>query len=129
FPAVPKMTPPVARRNNPDSPMLLQASEIQYDQVNKRIVAVGNVQIYHRGSTLLADRVIYPEVTKRMHAEGNVRLTAADGRVTYGEVTNLSDGFRDGFVDALRLETPDQTRMAAARADRTGGNFSVLHSG
>ena len=32
---------------------------------------------------------------------------------------DLSDDYRDGFVDSLRLDTPDQTRMAAARAERT----------
>ena len=42
---------------------------------------------------------------------------------------DLSDDFRDGFVDSLRLDTPDQTRMAAARADRTSGTFTVFHSG
>jgi LPS-assembly protein len=129
FPNRPVATPPVTRRNNPDAPMLLQASEIQYDYTNKRVSAVGNVQIYHRGATLEADKVIYEETTKRMHAEGNVRLTDAEGQVTYGEIMNLSDDFRDGFVDALRLDTPNQTRMAAARADRSGGNFTVLHNG
>ncbi len=39
---------------------------------------------------------------------------------------DLSDDYRDGFVDSLRLDTPDQTRMAAARAERTSGNFTVL---
>ena len=64
-----------------------------------------------------------------MHAEGNVKLTEPNGRVTYGEIINLSDDFRDGFVDSLRLDTPEQTRMAAARADRSGGNITVLQSG
>jgi LPS-assembly protein len=129
FPQRPRSPPPVTRRNNPDAPMLLQANEIQYDYSNKQVRAVGNVQIYHRGSTLLADRVIYDENTKRMHAEGNVRLTDASGQVTYGEIMDLSEGFRDGFVDALRLDTPDRTRMAATRADRTNGNFTVFQSG
>ncbi len=129
FPQRPKSPPPVTRRNNKDSPMLLQATEIQYDYTNKRVNAVGNVQIYHRGATLEADKVIYDETTKRMHAEGNVRLTDADGQITYGEIMDLSEDFRDGFVDALRLETPDQTRFAATRANRTGGNFTVFQSG
>ena len=129
FPPRPKSPPPVTRRNNKDSPMLLQAVEIQYDYNNKRVSAVGGVQIYHRGSTLEADRVIYDQTTKRMHAEGNVRLTDADGQVTYGEIMDLSEDLRDGFVDALRLDSSEQTRMAAARADRTGGNITVLHSG
>ena len=109
--------------------MLVRANEINYDHTNDRVSAVGNVQIYYSGATLEADRVIYDQKTKRVHAEGNVRLTEANGRVTYGEIINLSDDFRDGFVDSLRLETPEQTRMAGARADRSGGNITVLQSG
>ena len=109
--------------------MLLQATEINYDYVNKRVSAVGSVQIYYSGSTLEADRVIYDETTKRMHAEGNVRLTDANGQITYGDLMNLSEDFRDGFVDSLRVETADQTRMAAARADRSSGDFTVFQSG
>jgi LPS-assembly protein len=124
-PARPKRAEPPGEQQQ----MLLQATEIQYDYSNKRVSAVGNVQIYHKGSTLEANKVVYEETTKRMLAEGNVRLTEPDGKITYAEVMNLSDDFRDGFVDSLRLDTPDQTRMAATRADRTSGNFTVFHSG
>ena len=71
------------------------------------------------GSTLEADRVIYDQTTKRMRAEGNARLTEADGKVIHGEIIDLSDDFRDGFVDSLQLEAADKTRIAAPRADRT----------
>jgi LPS-assembly protein len=131
FPTRPTRRKPVAAppRQTDKTPMLLQATEIHYDYSNKRVSAVGNVQIYYAGSTLEADKVTYDETTKRMHAEGNVRLTEADGRITHADVLNLSDDFRDGFVDSLRLDTPDRTRMAAARAERSDGNFTVLHSG
>jgi LPS-assembly protein len=109
--------------------MLVQAREIDYDYTNHRVAAVGNVQIYYGDSTLEADKVIYDQTTKRLHAEGNVRLTEADGKITYGQIMDLSDDYRDGFVDSLRLDAPDQTRMAAARAERTAGNFTVFHSG
>ena len=109
--------------------MLVQADEMDYDYNNHRISAVGNVQIYHNGATLEADKVIYDQTTKRVHAEGNARLTEANGKITYGEIIDLSEDFRDGFVDSLRVDTPDQTRMAAARADRTDGNFTVLQNG
>jgi LPS-assembly protein len=109
--------------------MLVQAHEIDYDYTNHRVAAVGNVQIYYGTSTLEADKVIYDQTTKRLHAEGNVRLTEADGKITYGQIIDLSDDYRDGFVDSLRLDTPDQTRMAAARAERTAGNYTVFHSG
>lgn len=117
------------RRLTDKAPMLVQATEMQYDYTNKRVSAVGNVQVYYAGTTIEADRLIYDETTKRIHAEGNVRMTEADGRITYAEVINLSDDFRDGFVDSLRLDSADQTRMAAARADRSAGNYTVFHSG
>jgi LPS-assembly protein len=109
--------------------MLVKANEIDYDYANHRVSAVGDVQIYFRNSTLEADKVIYTQNTKRLHAEGNVRLSEVDGKVTYGSIMDLSDDYRDGFVDSLRLDTPERTRMAAARAERTSGNTTVFHSG
>lgn len=117
------------RERSGQKQMLVQANEIDYDYANNRVAAVGNVQIYYGGSTLEANRVVYDQKTKRLHAEGNVRLTEEDGKVTYGEIMDLSDNYRDGFVDSLRLDAPDQTRMAAARAERSSGNFTVFHNG
>jgi LPS-assembly protein len=117
------------REKSGQKQMLVQATEINYDYANNRVAAVGNVQIYYGGSTLEANRVVYDQKTKRLHAEGNVRLTEQDGKVTYGEIMDLSDDYRDGFVDSLRLDAPDQTRMAAARAERSSGNYTVFHNG
>jgi LPS-assembly protein len=128
-PAPKKSKIAIEREKSGQNQMLVQATEIDYDYANHRIAAVGNVQIYYGGSTLEANKVIYDETTKRLHAEGNVRLTETDGKVTYGEIMDLSDDYRDGFVDSLRLDSPDQTRMAAARAERSSGNFTVFHNG
>ena len=117
------------REKSGQKQMLVQATEIDYDYANNRVAAVGNVQIYYGDSTLEANRVIYDQKTKRLHAEGNVRLTEQDGKVTYGEIMDLSDDYRDGFVDSLRLDAPDQTRMAATRAERSSGNYTVFHNG
>ena len=132
FPATP---PPVKKSVNLDrdkagqKQMLVQAREIDYDYTNHRVAAVGGVQIYYGGSTLEADKVVYDQNGKRLRAEGNVRLTEADGKVTYGETMDLADDYRDGFVDSLRLDSYDQTRMAAARAERSSGNYTVFHNG
>jgi LPS-assembly protein len=128
-PALKKSRAAVVRDQAGQKQMLVKAHEIDYDYTNHRVAAVGNVQIYYGGSTLEADKVIYDQATKRLHAEGNVRLTEEDGKITYGQIMDLSDDYRDGFVDSLRLDSPDQTRMAAARAERTAGNFTVFHSG
>ena len=112
-----------------NQPMLVQATEIRYDYTNNSVAAVGNVQIYYSGATVEADQVTYDQKTKRLVAEGNVRLTEPDGKITYGQKIDLTDDYRDGFVDSLRLETPDDTRFAASRADRSKGNYTVLQNG
>ena len=127
FPPRPK--PPVrTQRAGGQQQMLVRAEEINYDYSNERVSAVGNVQIYYGDSTLEADRVIYDQKTKRLHAEGNVVLNQA-GMITRGEIMDLSDDYRDGFVDSLRIDAPEQTRFAASRAERTAGNFTVFHNG
>src|SRR5712691_10356710 len=106
----------------------VRAAEINYDYTNERVSAVGNVQIYYGDSTLEADRVIYDQKTKRLHAEGNVVLNQG-GMVTRGEIMDLSDVYRDGFVDSLRIDAPEQTRFAASRAERSSGNYTIFHNG
>jgi LPS-assembly protein len=109
--------------------MLVQAVEVDYDYNNSRVSAVGNVQMFYNGTSVEADKVVYDQKTKRLHAEGNVRMTDADGKITYANLLDLSDDYRDGFVDSLRVDTADATRMAASRADRTGGNYTVFENG
>ncbi len=125
-PRPPKATPP---RVANDNQMLVQATEVDYDYNNSRVLAVGNVQLFYNGTSVEADRVIYDQKTKRLRAEGNIRMTDADGKITYANSLDLSDDYRDGFVDSLRVETEDQTRMAATRADRSSGNYTVFQNG
>lgn len=130
FPTVPKQEkkPRLPQRAGQDQ-MLVQAARIDYDYVNHRVAAVGNVQIFYQGSTLEADRVTYDEKTKRLHADGNVRLTDEYGNVTNTTSLDLNENFRDGFIDSLHVDTADRTRMAAASATRTAGTYTVFESG
>ena len=125
-PRPPKPVRPPAKN---DGQMLVQATEVDYDYNNSRISAVGNVQMFYNGTSVEADKVIYDQKTKRLHAEGNIRMTDAEGKITYANILDLSDDYRDGFVDSLRVDTEDQTRMAATRADRSSGNYTVFDNG
>jgi len=125
-PRPPKAAPP---RSANDGQMLVQAVEVDYDYNNSRVSAVGNVQMFYNGTSVEADKIIYDQKTKRLHAEGNIRMTDAAGKITYANALDLSDDYRDGFVDSLRVDTEDQTRMAATRADRSKGNYTVFENG
>jgi LPS-assembly protein len=125
----PRPPKPVTARPANDGQMLVQATEVDYDYNNSRVSAVGNVQLFYNGTSVEADKVIYDQKTKRLHAEGNIRMTDADGKITYANILDLSDDYRDGFVDSLRVDTADSTRMAATRADRSSGNYTVFENG
>ena len=125
----PRPPKPPPRPVTNDGRMTVQAVEVDYDYNNQRVSAVGNVQMFYNGTSVEADKVVFDQKTKRLHAEGNIRLTDAEGKVTYANIMDLSDDYRDGFVDSLRVDTADATRMAATRADRSAGNYTVFENG
>ena len=110
-------------------PMLLQADELIYDNENARVTAEGNVELYYGNYTLLADRVVYDRSANTLSAEGNVRIKDPDGAVITSDQITLTDDFRDGFIDALKLVTKDDTRIVAASASRQAGNVTVFQKG
>ena len=110
-------------------PMLLQADEMVYDNNNSRVTAKGNVEIYYGNYTLLADRVVYDRNANTLAAEGNVRIKDPDGAVITSDQITLTDDFRDGFIDALKLVSKDDTRIVASSATRQAGNVTVFEKG
>ena len=110
-------------------PMLLQADEMIYENNNARIRAKGNVEIYYGNYTLLADQVVYDRNSNTLAASGNVCMKDPDGAVITADQLTLTDDFRDGFVDALKLVTKDETRIVAQSASREAGNVTVFRKG
>ncbi|WP_342362933.1 LPS-assembly protein LptD [Terrarubrum flagellatum] len=120
----------------PKSKMLVEANQLVYDNDTNKVSAVGNAQIYYDGKTLEADRVVYDRANKRVYAEGNVRMTDETGTVTHGDRFELTDNFKDGFIDSLRVESTTvvrgeqlKVRFAAPRAERTAGDTTIFQRG
>ncbi len=109
--------------------MVVDARELVYDNRNNSVSAVGNVQILYQGRTIEADRVTYDRAGKRVIATGNARITEANGTVITGDRFNLTDDFRDGFIDSLRVVNPDRTRFTAPRGERSDGEVFVFENG
>lgn len=112
-----------------DGNMLLESDQLVYDYDAEVISAVGNVKIYYDGHVLEADRVSYDQATGRLLATGRVEITQPDGYVLNAEQIDITDDFREGFVGALRISTPDKTYFAASRAERLEGRFTRLERG
>ncbi|MGE0613315.1 MAG: LPS-assembly protein LptD [Hyphomicrobiales bacterium] len=110
-------------------PMLLQADEMIYDNQNNRVIARGNVEIYYGNYTLLADSVVYDRAAHTLTAEGNVRIKEPDGALINADHFTLTDDFRDGFLRSLKIVTVDDSRIAAERAYREGGDTTIFEQG
>jgi LPS-assembly protein len=108
------------------APMLLQADEMVYENNNAKITAKGNVELYYGDYTLLADRLIYDRNANTLTADGNVRIKDPDGAVITSDQITLTDDFRDGFIEALKFVTQDDTRIVASSATREAGNVTVF---
>ncbi|MEP3276109.1 MAG: LPS-assembly protein LptD [Stappiaceae bacterium] len=118
-----------SRLTEANQQMLLEADELQYDYDNDIVSAVGNVQIYYAGYVLEAQRVRLDRKTTRLFAEGNVELIEPDGNVVRAQNLELSDDFRDGFVNSLQIETTQRTRINAERATRSDDNVTTFENG
>ena len=114
---------------NPDAQMLLEADQVIYNNDDETVTAVGNVQIAYDDYTLTAQRVIYSRATNRVIAMGDVEILQPSGERIFAEEIDITDDFSDGFVSALKVETADNTRLAAESAERRDGEISVFTNG
>lgn len=115
--------------SDPNKKMLVTADELVYDYEKNTVGAVGNVILYYDGASLEAQRVIYDRGRNLVIAEGNVRLKEKTGQVVTAERLQLTEDFRQGFIDSLRVDSPQRTHFVATRADRTDGNITVFQHG
>jgi LPS-assembly protein len=112
-----------------DAKLVLSSNELIYNKDAQIVTANGAVQINYGGNKLVAQQVVYNQKTGRMTATGNVEVVTSDGNRLYGDKMDVTDSFSDGFVDSLRIEMPDNTRLAAEKGERVGGTQMILTKG
>ena len=113
-------------------PLHLQGDELIYDTKGSRVTARGNVEIYYNNYILTADEVVYDQAANTLIADGNVRIREPDGAVISADHITLTDDFRDGFIQSLRVVASDETRIAAAGSEPcriTANQSDMLHRG
>jgi LPS-assembly protein len=109
--------------------LLVQAKELIYDNKTNRVGANGNVQLYYQGRVLEADRVTLDRNTNRVQAEGRVRMTESNGTVSYADKLELTNDFKTGFINSLKMDTAEDTHMSAPRVERLNGQTTVFENG
>jgi LPS-assembly protein len=112
-----------------DSRMLMEADTLTYDIDADVVTAAGAVRIDYNGNRLVAQKVSYDRKTSRLLASGGVEIIERGGTKVYSEQIDITDDFGDGFVNALRVETPDKTYFAAESAKRERGLLTTFNNG
>ena len=109
--------------------MVVEAKELVNDENNDTITANGDVRIYYNGRFLRADHVVYDRKTARVFAQGHATLIETDGSVIHAEMFDFTDDFKNGFIESLQADTPDNTHFSAPRGERSGGDSMVFDKG
>ncbi|MGH6836459.1 MAG: LPS-assembly protein LptD [Methylocella sp.] len=109
--------------------MFVEADELRYDTEQNTVAAEGNARIYYKDQTLEADRVVYDRNTGRVYAEGHAKLTERDGTVLHGDRFDLTDDFRDGFIESLRADTPAKPYVNVLGAQLPGAPVNTDTTG
>ena len=122
-------TQPASTQAKPQDKLVIDADELVYDKDKNTVTAQGSVQLFYQGRVLQADKVIYERAAKRVYAEGHAKMTDEHGDVVYGTRFELSDDFRDGFIDSVQALTADKTRFSSPRVERSNGDITVMQNG
>lgn len=111
-----------------NSQMLIQADELEFDNDQNTISAIGNVKVNLDDYKLTADLIRLERKTSRLVAEGNIELTNPDGTVITADSLNMSEDFRDGFVYSLSVLSLQRTRIQAEKVEKIDENVMRFES-
>ena len=118
---------PSTRQAFEETPAVLQADEVEYQDDREVVVARGNVEIAQGERILLADQVSYNMQTDVITAEGDVSLLQPSGEVAFADYVEVTGDLREGALRAFRMLLTDNSRLAAATAVRVGDNRTDMN--
>jgi LPS-assembly protein len=112
-----------------DAKLYLSSDKVVYDRDNDKVTASGAVRINYGGYKLVAGRVTYDQKSGRLIAEDKIELVEPDGNRVYADKMDITDDFGQGFVNSLRVETTDDTHIAAESGERVNADVFILRNG
>ena len=107
-----------------DSPAVITAEELLFDEELGIIIARGNVEISQDDRLLRADEGVYNRRTDVVAATGNVVLVEPTGEVLFLEYAELQGDLAEGFIDRIGILFPDDSRLAANSGVRREGEIT-----
>ncbi|MBP7216582.1 MAG: LPS-assembly protein LptD [Candidatus Omnitrophica bacterium] len=121
-----------------EQPIVVNGDTVEYSADNKDVVALGNVKVEYKGSTLTCDKLTVNTQTKEGVAEGNVRLDDQKGIIEGSTITYnfqnktgtiIDAGFRANpyFGRAKKVQKLSDTQFTASDGYFTSCNLDHPH--
>jgi LPS-assembly protein len=108
-------------------PLVLIADRLERDDELGITTASGNVELAQAERIVIADVVTFNERDNVVTASGEVTILEPSGDVLFADYVELKDDLREGVIRAFRAKLTDGSRLAAASAERFGGNRTVMN--
>jgi len=109
-----------------DDEINFSADEMESDNFNGIVRASGNVEILYSTMKLNADTVEYNQKSDSVTASGNVRLTEESGSVVYADNIELSNHMSRAFMEKIKVEMIDGTKVFAKSFRKRGNDDKVV---
>lgn len=101
-----------------DQPVDLLADEVEYDEVNGLVSAIGNVELVQAGRIIRAETITYSIPQDKVTAQGDVVLNELTGETYFAQDVELRDQMKDGFVRGLSGILADGSRFSAEEGEK-----------
>jgi len=116
---------PTARKGS----IAVEADNLVYDADANTIVARGNVRLSYDDYRAFADRAVYDRTTGDVTLIGNAAVRGPDKTIYQGERIKVKGDFKQAFVNALIMQTPDGALVTADKAEYRDKITTILQNG
>ncbi|MFV0491876.1 MAG: LPS-assembly protein LptD [Pseudorhodobacter sp.] len=91
-----------------------------------RLVAQGNVEVFHDGKRLKAARILYDRTTDRLNIEGPIVLSDSGQALVVADQADLSADLTEGVLRSARMVLNRQLQLSTSELQRIGGRYTQL---
>ena len=102
------------------------ADELQTNEKEKTIEAIGNVEVRRGDLKLLADKLIYNQKTNMISAYGNVVLSEPSGTKIFSDEVDLSDKLTTAEMNQIRVIMRDESKLWAEHFHKKENDNKVM---
>lgn len=107
----------------------VEADTLVYNADTNTVSATGNVQLSYDGFVATADRAEYDRGTGNLELIGNAVVRDPEQVIYTGDRMRVTGDFKQAFVTALRMQTPDGALVTGTEAEYRDQMVALLEDG